>query len=223
MLRARCSRGACTNLSTTVLLMIVCCVVVFDCEIKRFKKSISVRRFLTYSCAFLAVDLLFVAEIPRNAATIKYRFLINQVSTLQSKRQHTQRAEQGSHTGNRSLCLIHAENMNYLTNKALRKEEARGTGEWFLHGKLTVTLLPLEVCMATRVNVWFLTCGVGVVCRCSSWLDFALVRHKTRQTHGVATFLRKNEFFFYRVWVIFFLPARVPIESVLRQLGPTPL
>jgi hypothetical protein len=56
-----------------------------------------------YYCAFLTVDLLFVAEIPRNAATIKYRFLFNQVSVLQNKRQRTQRAEQGSHTGKNAI------------------------------------------------------------------------------------------------------------------------
>lgn len=90
-------------------------------------------------------------------------------------------------------------------------QEGRSNTAW----QSTIALLPLErVSLATRVNVWFLTCGVGLVCRWSSWWFFALVHHKTQQTHGVSTFLQKNVFFVYRVWVIFFLPATALIEPL---------
>jgi len=136
----------------------------FDCEIKRFKKT-NFGTWRAYSCAFLAVDLLFVAEIPRNAATIKYRFLFNQVSVLQSKRQRTQRAEQVK-KGAHELLDTYRSGIRFCM-------AARSVA----FGFAGIVLL----------------CEVRLVCRCSSCF-FALVRHKAQQSHGVSTFLRKGLF-----------------------------
>jgi len=89
--------------------MIVCCCFLF--EIKPIQKGNfgHARRFfdwaaVLYFCAFLTVDLLFVAEIPRNAATIKYRFLFNQASVLQCENGSAHR-EPSKHIGRQKAVL----------------------------------------------------------------------------------------------------------------------
>jgi hypothetical protein len=124
----------------------------FDCEIKRFKKSISGRAKLSRTIALflLLTSCLWLKflEMRRQSST---DFCSTKFQCCRTNGSAHREPSMVHITGNRSLCLIHAikqqeKSSEPHAHRCARRVSLGSFRAGKMHGKLTVTLLPLEVC-----------------------------------------------------------------------------